>query len=114
MEQERDVMEVDVLFVGGGVAGLSGALHLANLIKKHGFYGMSENISKTAQFGMLKTKGKIINKTVTKSLDKIFNHIKTGKFAKEWQNEFKNNLSKDFCLSESDGFPYLTSISMVL
>ncbi|MBW2169787.1 MAG: 4Fe-4S dicluster domain-containing protein, partial [Deltaproteobacteria bacterium] len=28
-------MEVDVLFVGGGVACLSGALHLANLIKKH-------------------------------------------------------------------------------
>ena len=35
MEEERDVMEVDVLFVGGGVACLSGALHLANLIKKH-------------------------------------------------------------------------------
>ena len=33
--EERDVMEVDVLFVGGGVASLSGALHLENLIKKH-------------------------------------------------------------------------------
>ncbi|RLB34782.1 MAG: electron transfer flavoprotein-ubiquinone oxidoreductase, partial [Deltaproteobacteria bacterium] len=33
--EEREVMEVDVLFVGGGVASLSGALHLANLIKKH-------------------------------------------------------------------------------
>ncbi|MBW2028658.1 MAG: electron transfer flavoprotein-ubiquinone oxidoreductase [Deltaproteobacteria bacterium] len=28
-------MEVDVLFVGGGVASLSGALHLSNLIKEH-------------------------------------------------------------------------------
>ncbi|MCP4666275.1 MAG: electron transfer flavoprotein-ubiquinone oxidoreductase [Deltaproteobacteria bacterium] len=35
MEEERDIMEVDVLFVGGGVACLSGALHLANLIEKH-------------------------------------------------------------------------------
>ena len=35
MEEEREVMEVDVLFVGGGVANLSGALHLANLIRKH-------------------------------------------------------------------------------
>jgi electron-transferring-flavoprotein dehydrogenase len=34
-EVEREVMEVDVLFVGGGIAGLSGALHLANLIKAH-------------------------------------------------------------------------------
>ena len=33
--EERDVMEVDVLFVGGGVACLSGALHLANLVKGH-------------------------------------------------------------------------------
>lgn len=33
--EEREIMEVDVLFVGGGVASLSGALHLANLIKKH-------------------------------------------------------------------------------
>ena len=32
---EHEVMEVDVLFVGGGVANLSGALHLSNLIKNH-------------------------------------------------------------------------------
>ncbi len=30
----REVMEVDVLFIGGGIASLSGALHLANLIKR--------------------------------------------------------------------------------
>ena len=35
MEEERDIMPVDVLFVGAGVASLSGALHLANLVKKH-------------------------------------------------------------------------------
>ena len=35
MVEEREIMEVDVLFVGGGIASLSGALHLANLIKKH-------------------------------------------------------------------------------
>ncbi|NNG08444.1 MAG: electron transfer flavoprotein-ubiquinone oxidoreductase [Desulfobacteraceae bacterium] len=35
MEEQREVMPVDVLFVGGGVACLSGALHLANLVKKH-------------------------------------------------------------------------------
>jgi len=33
VEDEREVMDVDVLFVGGGVASLSGALHLSNLIK---------------------------------------------------------------------------------
>lgn len=35
MEEEREIMEVDVLFVGGGVACLSGALHLSNLIKEY-------------------------------------------------------------------------------
>jgi electron-transferring-flavoprotein dehydrogenase len=35
MEEEREVMDVDVLFVGGGIACLSSALHLSNLIKIH-------------------------------------------------------------------------------
>ena len=35
MEEEREIMEVDVLFVGGGVASLSGAYHLVNLVKAH-------------------------------------------------------------------------------
>jgi electron-transferring-flavoprotein dehydrogenase len=34
-EDERESMEVDVLFVGGGIANLSCALHLSNLIKEH-------------------------------------------------------------------------------
>lgn len=33
--EEREVMDVDVLFVGGGIACLSGALHLSNLIRHH-------------------------------------------------------------------------------
>ena len=33
---ERESMEVDVLFVGGGPAGLAGAYHLGQLLKKEG------------------------------------------------------------------------------
>jgi electron-transferring-flavoprotein dehydrogenase len=32
---DREVMDVDVLFVGGGIASLSGAFHLSNLIKQY-------------------------------------------------------------------------------
>jgi len=35
VEEEREIMEVDILFVGGGTACLSAALHLSNLIRKH-------------------------------------------------------------------------------
>jgi len=41
---DREVMDVDVLFVGGGIASLSGALHLSNLIAKH-----NEQVEKTGQ-----------------------------------------------------------------
>jgi electron-transferring-flavoprotein dehydrogenase len=35
MTEERDVLDVDVLYVGGGIASLGSALHLSNLIKTH-------------------------------------------------------------------------------
>lgn len=35
MAAEREILEVDVLFVGGGPASLSGAYHLAQLISRH-------------------------------------------------------------------------------
>jgi electron-transferring-flavoprotein dehydrogenase len=35
MTEQRDVMELDVLYVGGGIASLSSALHLSNLIAAH-------------------------------------------------------------------------------
>ena len=36
MPEEREILEVDVLFVGAGPASLAGAIHLADLLKKEG------------------------------------------------------------------------------
>jgi electron-transferring-flavoprotein dehydrogenase len=41
---DREVMDVDVIFVGGGIASLSGALHLSNLIARH-----NEQVEKTGE-----------------------------------------------------------------
>ena len=35
MAAEREVLDVDVLFVGGGPAGLAGAMHLQRKIEEH-------------------------------------------------------------------------------
>ncbi|MBI5710847.1 MAG: electron transfer flavoprotein-ubiquinone oxidoreductase [Candidatus Eisenbacteria bacterium] len=40
---EREVLEFDVQFVGAGPAGLAGAIHLANLIERHGAAGGAGN-----------------------------------------------------------------------
>ena len=44
MDAEREVMDVDVLFVGGGIASLSGALYLSNLIKAHNSKGEGKKL----------------------------------------------------------------------
>jgi len=45
MTEEREVMEVDVLYVGGGVASLSSALHLSNLINAHNAKGEGKKLT---------------------------------------------------------------------
>src|SRR5262245_11786613 len=44
MSDQHEVLEVDVLFVGGGAASLSGALHLQRLVNAH-----NERVTRTGQ-----------------------------------------------------------------
>lgn len=65
---------------------------LASLIKQYGIAGMMDRISMTAQYGMLKTSGKIIDKSAENRIEKVFQEIKSGKFARDWQKEYKSGL----------------------
>lgn len=44
MTETRDVMDVDVLFIGGGIASLSSALRLSSLIKAHNARGEGKKL----------------------------------------------------------------------
>ncbi len=57
MAEERDVLEIDVLFVGAGPASLAGAYQLAKLIEEHNEKGEGESIE--IEIGVLE-KGQVI------------------------------------------------------
>ena len=44
MAEEREVMDIDVVFVGAGPASLAGAYHLANLVNEHNAAGDGEEL----------------------------------------------------------------------
>jgi electron-transferring-flavoprotein dehydrogenase len=76
MTNEREVMEVDVLFVGGGIASLSGALHLCDLLEAHNKKGdgkkldevMIAVLEKGASVGAHGISGAVMDPTSLKAL----------------------------------------------
>src|SRR6202048_1356919 len=76
MSAQREQLDADVLIVGAGPAGLSCALHLANLIKKHNESGpqpelSSENIyvlEKGREVGAHQLSGAIMNPKALREL----------------------------------------------
>ncbi len=62
---------------------------LANLIEKGGVTGMMEKVSKTAQFGTMTASKSISDSHLKRKLDRIMKDVVTGKFAREWDKEYR-------------------------
>ena len=58
---EREILEVDVLFVGAGPASLSGAIHLNRLLKENGKEPSIAIIEKGAEVGAHSLSGAIVD-----------------------------------------------------
>ena len=76
MTEQRDVMELDVLYIGGGIASLSSALHLSNLIAAHDKRGEGKKlgeamiavVEKGASFGAHGISGAVMDPGPLKEL----------------------------------------------
>ena len=56
---------------------------IISLIKKHGIEGMFSRISATARYGSLVSGEKVIDSSVSKRMQKVYDQIATGKFTRK-------------------------------
>jgi ketol-acid reductoisomerase len=65
---------------------------ICDLIYQSGIAGMRFSVSETAKYGDLTRGPRIINKGTKAEMKKILKEIQTGKFTREWVNEYKSGL----------------------
>ena len=63
---------------------------IVDLINESGISGMRFSISETAEYGDVTVGPKIIDASVKKKMEKALKTIQTGKFAKEWMEEYNS------------------------
>ena len=72
----REVLELDVLFVGAGPASLAGAIHLQNLLKESGNEASIAILEKAGEIGAHSLSGAIVDPRALRELFPNF-HIKS-------------------------------------
>lgn len=65
---------------------------IADLIYQYGIDGMRKRVSETAQWGDYSTGDKIFTKSSRKAMEKTLEHIRSGKFAREWIQEHQSGM----------------------
>lgn len=75
---------------------------IVDLIYSQGLYGMWSAVSNTAKYGGLTRGKKIVSKASRRSMKKILEYVKSGKFAEEWMKENKKGRPKLNALLEQE------------
>ncbi|MCS4541137.1 MAG: ketol-acid reductoisomerase [Euryarchaeota archaeon] len=75
---------------------------IVDLIYSRGLYGMWSAVSNTAKYGGLTRGKKIVSKASRRSMKKILEYVKSGKFAEEWMKENKKGRPKLNALLEQE------------
>jgi len=65
---------------------------ICDLMYESGIAGMRFSISETAKYGDITRGPRVINRGVKKEMKKILTEIQTGKFTRQWVNEYKGGL----------------------
>ena len=65
---------------------------ICDLMYESGIAGMRFSISETAKYGDITRGPRVITKKTKADMQKILKEIQTGKFTKEWVNEYKGGL----------------------
>jgi len=92
--QEREILEIDVLFVGAGPASLAGAIHLSNLFKENQINASIAIVEKAAEVGAHSLSGAVVDPI---SLNELFPDLKNEDFPFEFpvNKEYMYYLTKN-------------------
>ncbi len=67
---------------------------IADLIIQGGISGMRSSVSDTAKYGDVSRGSRVISSSTKREMKKILKEIQSGKFVKEWEDEYKGGLKK--------------------
>ncbi|MEM3980162.1 MAG: ketol-acid reductoisomerase [Ignisphaera sp.] len=67
---------------------------IVDLIYERGLIGMLKAVSDTAKYGGITVGKYVIDQSVREKMKKVLERIRNGEFAKEWLEEYKNDMPK--------------------
>lgn len=76
---------------------------VTDLVNERGIEGMWKAVSNTAEYGGLTRRDRVITEESRKGMESILDDIENGKFAKEWIDEYHNDLTNMRKMQHDDG-----------